>query len=338
MQSPSSTSKVAGATGDTGATVFIERILLPYLRDAQNTDGGWGFSRGAASRVEPTAWALLALSELHSNQQTADASARGFSCLEGSQLSDGFWPAVVGQNEGSWVTSLACWALLVRGEAAGQGAARGIEWLLKEKPGDAGLLWRMARRFTGSKRVAPQNPDYFGWSWTPGTASWVEPTAYALIVLDHAMNGGSAGGPVHRLPAGAVTRIEFAEKMLYDRMCPGGGWNCGNPLVYGAAGEPQVGPTAWALLALRKKAARPEVEKSVEWLWMNRGQIRSTESMALTLIALRAHGKNDPALRTALIDLCLNDETLWTVPAAAWTALAMSETSSWYTAQAERGD
>ena len=29
--------------------------------------------------------------------------------------------------------------------------------------------------------------------------------------------------------------------MLYDRMCPGGGWNCGNPKVYGVAGEPLVG-------------------------------------------------------------------------------------------------
>jgi hypothetical protein len=327
MQPPRATSRFAGESGGAGRAVVVEQNLLTYLRDAQNVDSGWGFLRGAESRVEPTSWALLALSEFRKNPQSSDALVRGLHYLEGAQLSDGSWPAVAGQSEGAWVTSLACWAFLVQRDAAGAG--RGIEWLLKEKPGDAGFLWRMARRLTGSTTVAAQNPDYFGWSWTPRTASWVEPTAIALIVLDRAMNGNEARGRAQSSPAGFRARIESAEKMLFDRMCPGGGWNSGNPLVYGAAGEPQVGPTVWALLALRKNAARPEVRKSVEWLATNQNRIHTLESMALTKIALDAFGSNSAELRAALDALCSSDDTLWPVMGAAWAVLAKSDLHDW---------
>ena len=33
---------------------FSEEICLPYLRAAQNPDGGWGFRSGSQSRIEPT--------------------------------------------------------------------------------------------------------------------------------------------------------------------------------------------------------------------------------------------------------------------------------------------
>jgi hypothetical protein len=117
--------------------------------------------------------------------------------------------------------------------------------------------------------------------------------------------------------------------MLFDRMCPGGGWNSGNPLVYGAAGEPQVGPTVWALLALRKNAARPEVRKSLEWLATNQNRIHTLESMALTKIALDAFGSNSAELRAALDALCSSDDTLWPVMGAAWAVLAKSDLHDW---------
>jgi prenyltransferase/squalene oxidase-like repeat protein len=329
MQPPRATSRFAGESGGAGRAIVVEQNLLTYLRDAQNRDGGWGFLRGAESRVEPTSWAVLALSEFRRNPLSSDALARGLRFLEDAQLSNGSWPAVAGQNEGAWVTSLACWAFLVQRDAAGAGVGRGIEWLLKEKPGDAGFLWRMARRLTGSMTVAAQNPDYFGWSWTPGTSSWVEPTAIALIVLDRAMNGNPVRRRAQSSPAGFRERIESAEKMLFDRMCPGGGWNSGNPLVYGAAGEPQVGPTVWALLALRKRATRPEVRKSLEWLGTNQNRIRTLESMALTKIALDAFGSSDAELRTALVASCSSEGTSWPVMGAAWAALVMGDSHDW---------
>ena len=58
---------------------FIEQSCLPYLRNAQNEDGGWGFMPGAGSRVEPTAWALIALHEFASatgsQKAVSDAAA-----------------------------------------------------------------------------------------------------------------------------------------------------------------------------------------------------------------------------------------------------------------------
>ncbi len=41
---------------------FVSSVCLPFLRAAQNEDGGWGFHPGPQSRVEATSWTLLALS------------------------------------------------------------------------------------------------------------------------------------------------------------------------------------------------------------------------------------------------------------------------------------
>src|SRR5438876_464221 len=95
-----------------------------------------------------------------------------------------------------------------------------------------------------------------GWGFHPGSSSRVEPTSFALLALEQA--------PKDLLPAAAARRRQLAESLLRDRMCPGGGWNCGNPRVYGVAGEPLVLPTAWALLALRAHPERPENVMSLE--------------------------------------------------------------------------
>jgi len=90
------------------------------------------------------------------------------------------------------------------------------------------------------------------------TASWVEPTAHALLFLRSL--------PAKMYSSQGAKRRQLAERMLYDRICPGGGWNSGNPLVYGVAGVPRVGPTVWALLALRDDAERAEIQMSLDWL------------------------------------------------------------------------
>jgi hypothetical protein len=310
-------------TGD-GASL-AESACLPYLFETQNPDGGWGFSKGSESRVEPTSWALLAIEEFAGAATDDSAITRGYRFLEGSQLADGSWPNAAGQTVGSWVTSLACWALLARGEKS-EIAERGLRWLGEDTPGDAQLLRRVVRGAVGllsKRRVNAQSESLWGWSWTEGTASWVEPTAQALIVLRMGREGTGSRD--------LEKRLAMAEKMLYDRMCPGGGWNCGNPMVYGVPGEPLVGPTVWAMLALRTHAERTENQQSLDWLNQNWMNIQSPGSLALADIGLGAYGRHIPEIKTALAKLYAQGGFSWSVPVIAWTALALSQKMRWIT-------
>jgi len=302
------------------SALLVERVCLLYLKGAQNEDGGWGFQHGSESRVEPTAWALLALSESVTDDAATDAIAPGFQYLLGAQLTDGSWPAAAGQGKGCWVTSLACLALQSQAQFR-ERLAGGIRWLIDERPGEAGRWFRFLRRLSRARRTVAQNDHYYGWSWTTGTASWVEPTSAALIALRNS--------PPELLPAQVQGRIQFAEAMLYDRMSPGGGWNCGNPLVYGVPGEPQVCQTSWALLALRDHPGQPEVQKSLDWLEASWGRIESPGTLALAHIALDLLGRSHADVRTSLCSLYEKNEILWNIPAVSSTILAMSEKHEW---------
>lgn len=301
-------------------SAFVENTCLPFLLDTQNEDGGWGFHAGSQSRAEPTAWALIALLEYAFTQSHEEVTSRAFKFLGAAQLPDGSWPSSPELREGSWVTSLACLALRGRMELS-ENVIRGLGWLSEELPGEAGLLHRLVRRLFGKQNVGTQNAAYFGWSWTTGTASWVEPTSYAIIFLRAA--------PAELLSATAKRRIYIGETMLYDRICPAGGWNCGNPMVYGAPGEPQVTSTAWALLALREHPERPEVQKSLSWLEAHSKSIQSPASLALALIAMNAYGRSDAGLAEALQTTYAKNEIPWNIPEVAWAALGLSSTQNW---------
>jgi hypothetical protein len=170
-------------------------------------------------------------------------------------------------------------------------------------------------------RAVRQNRSLRGWSWTPGTASWVEPTSHALIAFRHI--------PKALHPPGAERRRQLAERMLYDRMCPGGGWNSGNPLIYGAAGVPRIGPTVWALLALQDYKDRPETRQSLDWLEQAYSQIQGPGSLALAHLCLQLYDRQAPALESALAALNSNNQLLGDTLAAAWAAIALSGRPRW---------
>jgi hypothetical protein len=264
---------------------FRDETCLPFLRNAQNSDGGWGFHPASQSRVEPSCWALLAL--IHSpSAETTDAVKRGLAFVLAGQLPDGSWPSTAEQRIGCWVTSLACWALLSAGDSAQAAVAKGLRWLCDDWPADSAPWRRFLASFSSEPDIFPINNSYRGWGWTPRTSSWVEPTSFALLALERA--------PAELRPSIAQRRRRLAEAMLFDRMCPGGGWNCGNPRVYGVAGEPLVVPTVLALLALRAYPERPENISSLEWLVGNIPKIQSVGSMALACICLATYGRSWP--------------------------------------------
>src|SRR5579863_6730298 len=121
---------------DFSAASFAEGAYLQPLRKLQNADGGWGFHGGFESRVEPTVWALLALSEFCPSDTADAAIEKGRRYLLAARLPDGSWPSSPGQTEGSWVTSLACWALLATGGPA-DGIRNGLQWLINDRPRDS---------------------------------------------------------------------------------------------------------------------------------------------------------------------------------------------------------
>ena len=158
---------------------FRNQVCLPMLAGSQNPDGGWGYQAGKQSATEATAWALLALARPADSAKWADAVARGKQWLCQTQLPDHSWPAFAEVTEGSWLTSLACLALHEHGDAA-EAVAAGTNWLCNQWPAE-GVLWRrwLVRLFV-KRDLVRQNLALRGWSWTPGTSSWVEPTACAL--------------------------------------------------------------------------------------------------------------------------------------------------------------
>jgi hypothetical protein len=316
---------------------FAAGSLIPALIRSQNQDGGWGFRASLQSRVEPTSWALLALHAYSSEPDAQSAAERAYDFLRKSQLPDGSWPVAspdfsrapqlakngdspATEEKGSWVTALACWALLISGKNR-DSLKRALEWLCADRPGESGFWWRLRRGLAGNANLAKQSDSYYGWSWTPGTASWVEPTSQALIVLN--------GAPRDVLPAAAAERTKLAESMLYDRMCIGGGWNCGNPMVYGVPGEPLVGPTVWALLALSGNLQRPPNQLSLDWLERTFGAMGSVESFALAHVGLKLCGRagqNRPALIRKSVENRVEDLN---IPNLAWAALALSLKTDW---------
>jgi hypothetical protein len=112
-------------------------------------------------------------------------------------------------------------------------------------------------------------------------------------------------------------------------MCPGGGWNCGNPEVYGVAGEPLVIPTTWALLALRKYPERPENIQSLAWLEKNFTIIQGPGSYALARLCLAAYDRQGSEDAASAGDLHAKNELLRNIPVAAWMTLAASNPQNW---------
>jgi hypothetical protein len=299
---------------------FIASFCLPFFRNAQNADGGWGFQPESQSRVEPTCWAILALQLVGNTPRSGEIVERGRQFLRAAQNADGSWAASAEVTTGCWVTSLAC-LVLASDPQAKQPVAAGLSWLCDDWPRDSSPLRRLLGRFSSERKISAQNDSYRGWGWTPRTSSWVEPTSFALLSL--------ARTPEQALPKLGAHRRELGRRMLYDRICPGGGWNCGNPMVYGVAGEPLIVPTVWALLALRSNPGRPEFVISLDWLERNVENARGAGSLALARMCLEVCGRKWPATAAAPADFFSRNEFLQSIPVTAWTCLTMSNEHAW---------
>ena len=233
--------------------------LRQFLRDGRNPDGGWGYYRGKASRLEPTCWALLALG---GEGSSGDVLRR--------------WPANAG-------------LLLERAGGEPNFAFHGVALLalralgIEHEKGNA-LLVSSVQQIKG---IALEPTPFFkqdnslqAWPWVAGTFSWVEPTAWCLLALKRWAT---------TMPAAIDrSRVDVAERLLIDRCCREGGWNYGNADVMGQQLKPFVPTTAVALLAMQDRTSHPVIERSRQYLEGHATAERSGVALALSLLALRA--------------------------------------------------
>jgi len=244
------------------------------LVERQLPEGGWPFAGNAKQMaVEPTALALLTLPSTLTRKRYAAIES-----LLHTQNPNGSWSAFSGDDEhGSGYTGLAVYALGQCGES-GMPTSRAVRWLLRSRGCES--HWLCKWKFRTTDRHVRFDPDKFGWPWMPETVSWVFPTAYSLLALKRA----HAASQQKLLEF----RIRRGVEMLYDRICPGGGWNAGNGVVYGSPLTAHPDATAVALLALLGEPPKDSITASLDWLECRAERLSAPWSLAWTSLALHA--------------------------------------------------
>ena len=246
--------------------------------------GGWAYFDSVQESLEATCLAELALApERHAN------SSEAILFLLKSQLSDGGWPAFLGDSEGSWTTALALCTLNSTGDFTAA-RERAFRWLFAERGREGHWFWRW--KFKTSDRNVRFDPDKYGWPWVTGSASWVIPTAFSIIAIEQFT--------VCNRSEESEKRIHLGVEMLLDRECVDGGWNSGNSLVYGVPLRPHVEATAIALLALQDEQRIEMVQKSLSWLRQNAASVDSVSSLAWCILTLFVYQESVEPLKNRL--------------------------------------
>jgi hypothetical protein len=267
----------------------LRESILADLSEAQNPDGGWGAKSRKLSNTEATAYALLALASLDAVDSKSVNAALHW--LSSTQRVDGSWRLSTRFSESSWTSAIAT-TVLCNFESGRSQAIRGANWLVNQEGRGIGLLASLLHWLAPDSAAVKLNPFIKGWSWTPETFSWVEPTAYSLIALKKLRP--------HLEKTKINERIEEGERLIYDRMCQGGGWNYGNSNVLGESLWPYPDVTAVALIALQDQAKREENQMSLRALRKMMDQTDSGLALSWSIICLNLYGEDTKRLRDRL--------------------------------------
>jgi len=236
--------------------------LRKRLLTSVGAGGGWPYYAGRMSRIEPTAWALLALGATRHDESVRDAALAFLSGL-GRQRGLLVDPGAPSAN--------AAWNGLLAVALAATDDPRAHEM--------AGMLRKALMVLHGialrSDDTVRQDNGLRAWPWVDGTFSWVEPTAWCTLALK-----------VVSTDAPAAARVAEAEALLIDRACQPAGWNYGNSAVLDQDLRPYVPTTAMALLALQDRRDVPVVTRSLEWLVAHTTDESSTMALSLGATAL----------------------------------------------------
>jgi hypothetical protein len=260
--------------------VYLES-RLKFLHQAQNPDGGWGYFPGKQSWFEPTTYAMLALQGSPGSQQPLE---RAWKLLRAWQTPDGSSRPNGQVQSGTWVTAQAVTLACIRGVYDDQ-VRSSVDWLLRVVGAESSVAMRTAAFFHLLKTKA--DISHHGWPWLEGNASWVEPTAQALVALKKVAKN-------YHSPE-LDRRVTDGEALILSRRCSDGGWNCGNPNNYNYDLPSYPETTALALLGLQGRS-HAELDEALALAARYRAETRSSLARAWLVIALRCHdGDPQPA-------------------------------------------
>lgn len=285
---------------------LVEHLQQRLLSSAGAT--GWAYYTGkVSSRIEPTAWALLALGSTWeaSRGSWADFARPHIGFLAARQGSDG----LLSDTEPGLVNFT---------------TAAVAAFVLTQFPAQvpAGVLSKLYDGLVSAKGVKidafdpKQDNQLQGWPWLRDTFSWVEPTAWGLLALKRA-------DPSRRSRATAA-RAQEAEKLLVNRTCVAGGWNYGNASALGQDLRAYVPTTALGLLAMQDRRSEPNIEKSVRFLVQERLTEASALALSLTAICLRVLGLPADDVEERLAEVAVQSDSRGHLLAMAMASYALS--------------
>jgi hypothetical protein len=298
-----------------------EKSIFEHLLKLQNLDGGWSSAPGKQSNPEATAYALMALVQHWDQAEIQPRINEAITWLLGRQDESGAWYYAHEARQGFWVTApvlLSLSPFVTYREELRRGAA----WLLRQKGERLNLVQTLRYWLWYQKRNGGINPNLPGWSWASGTTSWVEPTAFALLVLNKLR-------PALDLQA-ASERIRYGEALLYDRVCEKGGWNQGKGMALGKQIPPYPDTTAIALIALQAHRDKPENQTSLDMLNKMIARQRSGLILSWAIICRFMYGQDNETLKAQLLMQYQKTRFLGRTKPLALSLVALGDPSAYF--------
>ncbi len=198
-----------------------------------------------------------------------DVRVAGLRWLRRIQRKDGSVPSATVRDAPGWPTGLAVLAWTADADAIGPDTEGSIRlarhWLLAQ----------YGQALEPAPDIYSHDVTLQGWPWVDGTHSWNEPTAYAILGLRAAGDGGNE-------------RFREGIRLLLDRMIPTGGCNYGNRSVLGHTLRPFPATTGIVLAALSGEPRCDRVDRAIRYLRSALPNVRSPMTVAWGVLGLRA--------------------------------------------------
>lgn len=261
---------------------FINRFVQA-LKD-RYVDGV-GFVNNLSGRYRPDAacWAILAL---RASQEAEDGLIQKARMrLAAIQAKDGRVCVSADHPDAYWPTPLAILAWHGSAEYEKE-RFKAIKFLLK---------FSEIKTQDIPKQIIGHDITIKGWPWIARTASWVEPTALALIALRVTQH------QTHN-------RAQNAVRMLMDRQLPHGGWNYGNTFVFEQELRAIPITTGISLQALSGLVARQKVAKSILYLQSQLEHMRTPLTLGWSLLGLNAWSEVPKKTSRLVLDILQKHE------------------------------